>query len=161
MSLFGARNQQFTLSLSRDGTLNFPELGPIRLAGLTFERARQLIQTRVKQQLVGVDAVSLWQFAAINVFMAGEVKAPGAYSVSALTTITQALYASGGPTEIGTLRDIQVKRNGRVVKRFDLYELLALGDASNDMRLQSGDVLFVPLAGREVEIGGAVFRPGT
>jgi polysaccharide export outer membrane protein len=162
VSLFGARNQQFTLSLSRDGTLNFPELGPIRLAGLTFERARQLIQTRVKQQLVGVDAVvSMGILRAINVFMAGEVKAPGAYSVSALTTITQALYASGGPTEIGTLRDIQVKRNGRVVKRFDLYELLALGDASNDMRLQSGDVLFVPLAGREVEIGGAVFRPGT
>ena len=162
VSLFGARNQQFTLSLSRDGTLNFPELGPIRLAGLTFERARQLIQTRVKQQLVGVDAViSMGSLRAINVFMAGEVKAPGAYSVSALTTITQALYASGGPTEIGTLRDIQVKRNGRVVKRFDLYELLALGDASNDMRLQSGDVLFVPLAGREVEIGGAVFRPGT
>ena len=162
VSLFGARNQQFTLSLSRDGTLNFPELGPIRLAGLTFERARQLIQTRVKQQLVGVDAViSMGSLRAINVFMAGEVKAPGAYSVSALTTITQALYASGGSTEIGTLRDIQVKRNGRVVKRFDLYELLALGDASNDMRLQSGDVLFVPLAGREVEIGGAVFRPGT
>ena len=162
VSLFGARNQQFTLSLSRDGTLNFPELGPIRLAGLTFERARQLIQTRVKQQLVGVDAViSMGSLRAINVFMAGEVKAPGAYSVSALTTITQALYASGGPTEIGTLRDIQVKRNGRVVKRFDLYELLALGDASNDMRLQSGDVLFVPLAGREVEIGGAVFRPGS
>jgi polysaccharide export outer membrane protein len=162
VSLFGARNQQFTLSLSRDGTLNFPELGPIRLAGLTFERARQLIQTRVKQQLVGVDAViSMGSLRAINVFMAGEVKAPGAYSVSALTTITQALYASGGPTEIGSLRDIQVKRNGRVVKRFDLYELLALGDASNDMRLQSGDVLFVPLAGREVEIGGAVFRPGT
>ena len=129
---------------------------------MTFERARQLIQTRVKQQLVGVDAVvSMGSLRAINVFMAGEVKAPGAYSVSALTTITQALYASGGPTEIGTLRDIQVKRNGRVVKRFDLYELLALGDASNDMRLQSGDVLFVPLAGREVEIGGAVFRPGT
>ena len=128
---------------------------------MTFERARQLIQTRVKQQLVGVDAViSMGSLRAINVFMAGEVKAPGAYSVSALTTITQALYASGGPTEIGTLRDIQVKRNGRVVKRFDLYELLALGDASNDMRLQSGDVLFVPLAGREVEIGGAVFRPG-
>ena len=162
VSLFGARNQQFTLSLSRDGTLNFPELGPIRLAGLTFERARQLIQTRVKQQLVGVDVViSMGSLRAINVFMAGEVKAPGAYSVSALTTITQALYASGGPTEIGTLRDIQVKRNGRVVERFDLYELLALGDASNDMRLQSGDVLFVPLAGREVEIGGAVFRPGT
>ena len=162
VSLFGARNQQFTLSLSRDGTLNFPELGPIRLAGLTFERARQLIQTRVKQQLVGVDVViSMGSLRAINVFMAGEVKAPGAYSVSALTTITQALYASGGPTEIGTLRDIQVKRNGRVVKRFDLYELLALGDVSNDMRLQSGDVLFVPLAGREVEIGGAVFRPGS
>ena len=82
MSLFGARNQQFTLSLSRDGTLNFPELGPIRLAGLTFERARQLIQTRVKQQLVGVDAViSMGSLRAINVFMAGEVKAPGAYSV--------------------------------------------------------------------------------
>ena len=91
--------------------------------------------------------------------MAGEVRVPGAYSVSALTTVTQALFQAGGVTEIGSLRGIQVRRAGEIVTSFDVYDLLMRGDPSGDIRLQSGDVLFVPTIKSVVEIRGEVRRP--
>jgi len=96
---------------------------------------------------------------AISIFMAGEVAVPGAYSVSALTTITQALFQAGGIGDIGSLRNIQVKRNGLTVETFDVYQLLLKGDASGDVRLQSGDVVFVPPYAGIVDVEGAVKRP--
>ena len=96
---------------------------------------------------------------AINIFMAGEVVVPGAYSVSALTTVTQALFQAGGVGDIGSLRNIQVKRNGATVNAFDVYQLLLKGDASGDLRLQSGDVVFVPPHAGIVTVKGAVKRP--
>ena len=98
---------------------------------------------------------------AINIFMAGEVATPGAYSVSALTTITQALFQAGGIGDIGSLRNIQIMRNGVAVEAFDVYRLLLEGDASGDLRLQSGDVVFVPPYSGIVIVEGAVKRPMT
>ena len=119
-----------------------------------------MIDTRVRQQLIGVEAVvTLGRLRAIGVFMAGEVRVPGAYSVSALTTVTQALFQAGGVTDIGSLRDIQVRRAGKIVTTFDVYDLLMRGDPSGDIRLQSGDVLFVPTIDSVVEIRGEVRRP--
>ena len=116
IQLFGKDNEQYNLQVSRDGKISFPKLGPITVAGLTFEDARDLIRSRVADQLIGVQAtISMGRLRAINVFMAGEVAVPGAYSVSALTTITQALFQAGGISDIGSLRAIQVKRDGRDV----------------------------------------------
>ena len=158
--LFGTENNQYDLQISRDGAIALPKLGPIRLAGLTFEDARHAIQERVSEQLLGAEVtVSMGRLRAINVFMAGEVAVPGAYSVSALTTVTQALFQAGGVSEIGSLRNIQVKRRGRVAASFDAYSLLMKGDASGDSRLQSGDVVFVPPYDGIVTIHGAVKRP--
>ena len=158
--LFGKENAQYTLQVGRNGDINFPKLGSISLMGLTFEDARELIKTRVSQQLIGVEAViSMGRLRAIGIFMTGEVKVPGAYSVSALTTVTQALFQSGGVTGIGSLRNIEVRRGGVVVSTFDTYDLLLRGDASNDIRLQSGDVIFVPPYQGVVEIAGQVKRP--
>jgi polysaccharide export outer membrane protein len=160
IQLFGTENDQYDLQVTRDGEVSFPKLGPITVAGLTYEDARELIQSRIKDQIIGAQAtISMGRLRAINIFMAGEVAVPGAYSVSALTTITQALFQAGGIGDIGSLRNIQVKRNGLMVETFDVYQLLLKGDASGDVRLQSGDVVFVPPYAGTVEVGGAVKRP--
>jgi polysaccharide biosynthesis/export protein len=160
IQLFGKDNEQYNLQVSRDGKISFPKLGPITVAGLTFEDARDLIRSRVADQLIGVQAtISMGRLRAINIFMAGEVAVPGAYSVSALTTITQALFQAGGISDIGSLRAVQVKRDGISVASFDVYQLLLQGDASGDVRLQSGDVVFVPPYKGLVSVEGAVNRP--
>ena len=110
--------------------------------------------------MVGTDVVvSMGKLRAIDIFLAGDVYAPGSYSVSGLSTVLQALYAGGGITEIGSLRDIQVKRRGKLVGRLDAYDVLLRGDTSNDMRLASGDTVFVPTVNRLVTIDGEVKRP--
>lgn len=160
VQLFGKDNDQLNLEVNREGQVSFPKLGPVNVAGFTFEDAKALIKQRVAEQLIGVEAVvSIGRLRAINVFMAGEVVVPGAYSVSALATVSQALYQAGGVTDIGTLRNIQVKRNGKVVADFDVYDLLLRGDASSDVRLRSGDVVFVPPYDRLVTVEGEVKRP--
>ena len=160
VQLFGKENATYTLSVGRDGNINFPKLGAITVSGLTFEDSRALIDTRIEQQLIGVEAVvTLGRLRAISVFMAGEVRTPGAYSVSALTTVTQALFQAGGVNNIGSLRGIQVRRAGEIVAIFDVYDLLMRGDPSGDIRLQSGDVLFVPTIDSVVEVRGEVRRP--
>ncbi len=160
IDLFGTENNHYDLQVTRDGEINIPKLGPISLAGLTFEDAREFIRSRVAEELLGAQAsVSMGRLRAINVFLAGEVAVPGAYSVSALTTISQALFQVGGISDIGSLRNIQVKRNGNVVQTFDTYSLLLHGDSSNDIRLRSGDVVFVPPYTGMVTISGAVKRP--
>ena len=121
--LFGKENQQLNLQLGRFGDVNFPKLGSI-LAGLTFEDARDLIKTRVSQQMIGVESVvSMGRLRAISVFMI-DVAVPGSYSVSALTTVSQALFQAGGVTPVGSLRDIRVLRDGNLIRSFDVYDLL-------------------------------------
>ena len=160
IQLFGKDNNQYDLQVSREGKISFPKLGPITVAGLRFEDARDLIRSRVADQLIGVQStISMGRLRAINIFMAGEVAVPGAYSVSALTTITQALFQSGGISDIGSLRAIEVKRGGVSVASFDVYQLLLQGDASGDVRLQSGDVVFVPPYKGLISVDGAVNRP--
>lgn len=160
VQLFGKQNQQATLQIDRGGAINFPSLGPMLVNGLTFEEARRLIELRVQEGIIGAEVVvTLGRLRAINIFLAGEVRVPGAYSVSALTTVTQALYQAGGVSEIGSLRDIQVRRRGELVARFDSYDLLLNGDLSGDLTLQSGDVVFVPPFEAVVEMSGEVKRP--
>jgi len=160
IQLFGKDNEQLSLAVNREGQISFPKLGPINVAGFTFEDAKALIKQRVSEQLIGVEAVvSIGRLRAINIFMAGEVVVPGAYSVSALSTVSQALYQAGGVTDIGSLRSIQVKRAGKVVAEFDVYDLLLRGDATSDARLRSGDVVFVPPYKRLVTVRGEVKRP--
>ncbi|MDC1143567.1 SLBB domain-containing protein [Porticoccaceae bacterium] len=160
VQLFGSENDQYDLQVDRSGNVSFPKLGPIMLAGLTFEDARALVEARVKDQILGARVtVSMGRLRAINLFIAGEVVVPGAYSVSALTTVTQALFQAGGISDIGSLRHIQVKRGGEQVAKFDVYDLLLKGDVRGDVRLQSGDVVFVPPVKNTVTVQGAVNRP--
>lgn len=160
VQLFGNQNRSLRLTVSRDGAINFPELGPISVSGMTFNAARQAIETRVGQQMIGVQAsVSMGETRTIRVFVLGEAKLPGTYTVSGLATMTAALFASGGVTPIGSLRDIQLKRQGEVVRRLDIYDLLIRGDTRDDAQLLPGDTIFIPPVGSTVSVDGEVKRP--
>ena len=160
VQFYGKESQELVLEVNRDGQINMPRLGQINVSGLLFTDATALIKDKVANSLIGVNAVvTMGRLRVINVFMAGEVKIPGAYSVSALTTISQALFQARGLTDIGSLRDVQIKRQGKVVARFDVYDLLLRGNSHQDIRLHSGDVVFVPTYNALVEVSGEVKRP--
>jgi polysaccharide biosynthesis/export protein len=160
LQLWGKENQQLELPVSRDGTISFPQSGPQTVAGLTFDQARQQIKKRVSEQYIGVQAsVSLGELRSMRVFVLGEARNAGSYTVSSLSTITNALYVSGGIKRTGSLRNIQHKRDGKLVGELDLYDLLLAGDTSDDNRLQPGDVIFIPPVGDRVGIDGEVYRP--
>lgn len=158
--LVGEGGGRYSLTVGRDGVVDFPELGPIAVAGLRFPEAKDMLERRVAEQMIGMRAsVSIGALRSIQVFVLGEAERPGSYTVSGLSTMTNALFASGGVKPIGSLRDIQLKRDGKVVSRLDLYDLLLNGDTSADVRLLPGDVIFVPPIGITVGISGEVQRP--
>lgn len=160
VQLFGKESSSHTLTVDRNGAVAFPDLGPIQVAGLRFEEARALLSKQVNEQIIGVQAaVTMGELRSIRIIVAGDAYRPGSYTVSALSTVTHALTMAGGLKEIGSLRDIQVKRNGKLVGHFDVYDLLMRGDASGDIRLQSGDVVFVPSLKATVAVEGDVRRP--
>lgn len=160
VQLYGKKNETYELHVSREGVINFPDIGPIQVGGRTFGSMETNIKERVAEQLIGVKVyVTMGDLRSINIVLAGEVVRPGTQTVSSLSTITNVLIASGGLSDRGSLRNIQVKRGDRVVGSFDLYELLLNGDDSNDIRLKPGDVVFVPPLGAAVTVSGEVQRP--
>jgi protein involved in polysaccharide export with SLBB domain len=160
VQLFGSENAEYFLAVSREGTINFPEIGPISVLGLSFAELRDTINERVAQQMIGVRAsVTLGDLRSIQVFVLGDVRRPGSYTVNGLATITNALFASGGVEPIGSLRNITLRRGTDVVTTLDLYDLLLRGDTSDDVRLQAGDAIFVPPVGPTITIDGEVRRP--
>jgi protein involved in polysaccharide export with SLBB domain len=161
VQLFGGQNIEHFLPVSRDGTINFPEIGPINVTGLTFDEMRDTLNQRVMEQMIGVRAsITLGELRSIRVFVLGDVVRPGSYSVSGLAAITNALYAGGGVKRIGSLRNVALRRDGTTVSTLDLYDLLLRGDTRGDVRLQAGDAIFVPPVGPTVTVDGDVRRPG-
>lgn len=160
IQLYGKQSSELMLSVNRDGKIFIPDVGPVSVGGLRFTQARELIAERVRSTMLGTEAaVSMGPLRTINIFVVGEAKYPGAYAVSALTTVTQALFVAGGVSDIGSLRDISVKRSGKTVSEFDLYELLLRGDSRSDIHLQNGDVVFIAPLRAVAEVKGEVNRP--
>lgn len=160
VQLFGSQNRTLRLTVNRDGTVSFPELGPVQVGGQSFSAARSNLEARVAKQMIGVRAsVSMGDTRAIRVFVLGEARRPGSYTISGLGTMTSALFASGGVKPIGSLRDIQLKRAGAVVRHLDLYDLLVRGDTGSDAKLLPGDVIFIPPVGPTASVDGEVKRP--
>ncbi len=160
VELFGKKTARYQLVVGRNGSLILPEFGPIQVTGLTYDEVREEIDRRIAEQMIGVRAsVTMGQLRSVRIFLVGDVVRPGSYTVSALSTITNALLASGGVSKVGSLRDIQLKRGGRTVARLDLYDLLLRGDTSQDQQLQQGDAIFVPTIGSTAGIAGQVHRP--
>jgi polysaccharide export outer membrane protein len=161
VQLFGSQNRMYRLAIDREGKINFPEIGPIQILGKSFEVARDEIEQRVSSQLIGARAsVSIAEARSIQVFLAGDVKNPGTYTISGLSTVLGALYVAGGVSERGSLRNIQVKRGNAAVGRLDLYDLLLRGDSAGDLTLRAGDVVFVPPVTSTIAVDGSIRRPG-
>lgn len=160
VQLFGSQNQTLKLTVSRDGRVSFPQLGPIEIGSRRYSEVKSDIEARVARQMIGVRAdVSMGETRAISVFVLGEAKYPGSYTVSGLATVTTALFAAGGVKATGSLRNIQLKRQGEVARTLDLYDLLMRGDSANDAKLLPGDVVFIAAVGPTASIDGEVQRP--
>jgi polysaccharide biosynthesis/export protein len=145
IQLYGSEPATYSLTVQRDGRVNFPKLGPVMVSGLTFTEVRSTLEDRVQQQLIGSHiSVAMGDLRSIRVFVLGEAEKPGSYTVSGLSTMTNALFVSGGVKKIGSLRNIELKRDGRLVTVLDLYDLLLHGDTSHDQHLMPGDVIFIP-----------------
>ena len=154
IQLYGNQPANYELTVERDGRINFPKLGPIMVSGMTFDAARATIEQRVAKQLIGSRvSVTMGNLRSIRVFVLGEAEKPGSYTVSGLSTMTNALFVSGGVKKIGSLRNIELKRNGRLITTLDLYDLLLHGDTSGDRQLLPGDVIFIPPIGHTVDDG--------
>lgn len=146
--------------VDRSGNIYIPQIGPIHVAGQTFAQLRPYIKTQMGRVFRNFDIdVSMGQLRSIQVFVVGQARRPGSYTISSLSTLVNAIFATGGPTPQGSLRHIQLKRNGEIVVDFDLYALLLHGDKSNDVQLLPGDVIYIPPAGPQVAIAGNVKVP--
>lgn len=160
LQLYGTANSTHSLVVSRDGVIDFPDVGPITVAGQTFEELRENLARLVSQRLIGVaTSVTLGTLRSINVLVVGDVNSPGNKVVAALSSVVDVLAASGGISDIGSYRDITIKRGGRVAASVDLYQLLMTGGRGGNLRLQSGDIIFVPPMKQRVYVSGEVNRP--
>lgn len=160
VQLFGKESGQFELVINNEGSIQIPELGSITVTGLTYQELKQQLIEKYKQQVIGVTPhITMGKLRTIQIYLVGEVYRPGVVTLSSLSTVTHALFSSGGVNEIGSLREIQLKRSGKTVAIFDLYDLLVFGSTQGDKRLQQGDVIFVPTVKKLVSIDGNIRRP--
>lgn len=160
VQLYGQESVSHQLVVDREGRITIPRLGPLTVAGLSYDELKDLIKHEVSTRMIGMQvAVSMGELRSMQIFVLGEAHQPGAYTVGSLTTISQALLASGGVSDIASLRNVQLKRAGEIIVEFDLYDLLIRGDASKDRILQPGDAVFIPSRGPMVKVDGQVLRP--
>lgn len=160
IDVFGASQKTFTSTISPDGVIVIENIGPIRLAGLSVASAKNTIANRLGKYYADCHFdLSVGNIRTIQVQVVGEVEMPGTYSLSGLATSFNALYAAGGIKEIGTLRNIKVYRNSRVIANIDVYDYLINGNTSGDIRLQDGDMIVVGAYETLVNIDGQVKRP--
>lgn len=158
--LTGSKDEKFDLTVKLDGTILFPELGSISVIGKTFEDLKDTLSLLIEQSYIGVNIdVSIKNLSAKKITIVGAVKSPGTYLVNPYSTITSALAYSGGISEIGTLRNIQLIRNDGSKIDFDLYDLLIFGDRSNDITIEAGDTILINAAKQFVNLSGEVPRP--
>jgi len=158
--VWGLVESVFTETVNRNGEIFIPRVGTLKVWGLSFDKVEELIRAHLSRVYTGFrTSVTLGRLRTIRVFVVGEVTRPGAYTLSALSTLTNALFAAGGPSKQGTLRRIRLLRNNYLVSELDFYDFLLRGDKSRDVRLESGDAVFVPPIGPVVGLVGNVNRP--
>ncbi len=156
---WGLLEADYTLVVDREGMIHLPKIGRLSVGGLSFGETKALIKNKM-EAMTGVQAgVSMGSLRSIHVLVLGEVKAPGLYTISALATAANALLVSGGPTQLGSLRNVRLRRQGKTIAALDLYDFMISGDTSSDSRLMPGDVIFVPQSGPQVMVSGNVKRP--
>jgi protein involved in polysaccharide export with SLBB domain len=157
---WGTIDIDFRATIDRNGTINIPTIGSVVLAGVKAGEAENVIRKAVARLYKGVTvSVNFGQLRAITVYVVGQASRPGTYTVSSLSTLVTALFASGGPNANGSMRRVQVKRGGKVAAELDLYSFIAKGDKSADIKLLDGDTIYIPAAGGYVALVGKVNSP--
>ena len=147
-------------TVDRNGLIFLPQIGTVQVAGLQMSTVQTAVHSAISRQFRNFDlTVTLGQLRSVQVFLLGEAKEPGVHTVPALSSLVNALFASGGPSPTGSLRDIQLKRNGSTIAHLDLYQLLLQGDKSGDVRLQPGDIIYIPVVGPQAAVDGDVNKP--
>jgi len=160
IQVFGKEINELELEVNREGQIVFPQHGPFTVSGLSYREMKHLLTAKIKERVIGVDVViGMASLRSMRVFVLGDAYKPGQYTLSSLSSITHAIFAAGGLSDIGSLRKIELKRAGNTIKTLDLYDLLIHGDSSGDVLLQSGDVVFINSVGNTVSIDGEVRRP--
>lgn len=158
--MWGQVNQHADVRVDRSGNIYLPQVGQIHVAGIPYSNLDEHLRTAVGRIFRNFDlSAEVGQIRAIQVYVAGQARRPGVYTVSSLSTLVDALFASGGPSTSGSLRHIELRRGGTVVTQFDLYALLLHGDKTKDAPLESGDVIFIPPVGPQAAITGSVKAP--
>jgi polysaccharide export outer membrane protein len=157
---WGQIDVNYRAIVDRTGAIYLPKVGPISVAGVRYDQLNSYLKSAISRVFKNFDLdVTLGRLRAVQVFVVGQVRRPGSYTVSSLSTMVNALFASGGPSKRGSMRRILLKRQGKDVTSFDLYDLIAFGDKSKDVQLLSGDVILVPPVGHLVAIAGSVNVP--
>ena len=160
ISVWGSFEGQWTVRVDRNGEISLPRIGTIGVTGLTFEQLKSSLLNEFKKYFTDFEMnISMGQLRSILVYVVGNARKPGAYSLSSMSTLMNALFECGGPDKNGSMRDIQLKRGGKTIVHFDLYDMLLKGDKTRDMRLMPGDVIFIPTVGPLVGIAGQVNQP--
>ena len=165
--LTGDVELSYQLDVTREGFVVVPMIGQLYVANLTLAQVQSLMSSRLSRAYSGIrsgtthSSLSVSKLRSNQIYVVGDVQRPGSYQVSSAGTALSALYAAGGPTINGSLRRVEVRRGGRVVDALDVYDYVLLGDAAHDVRLETGDVVFVPIHGSRVRVVGEIARPAT
>jgi protein involved in polysaccharide export with SLBB domain len=158
---WGKIDLDYRVTVDRNGQINLPKVGTLTVAGLRYAQVEGYLRSAIGALFKGFELnVTLGQLRSIQIFVLGDARQPGAYTVSSLSTLVDALFASGGPSLTGTMRHIQLRRGNRVLTEFDIYDLVQRGDKSHDVQLLPGDVIYIPPIGAQVAISGDVNTPG-
>jgi len=152
--IWGSVQGDYNLTVDNNGQIAIPSVGVVHVSGLTYRQLGEVINKELAANYNNFQMnVTLDNLRTIQIFVTGQARFPGSYAVSSLSTLISALFAAGGPSKTGSMRDIQVRRGHKVVSHFDMYDFLLRGDKSKDIRLQSQDVIFIPPIGPLAAIG--------
>src|SRR3989338_7813438 len=160
VTIWGKVEGGWNVTVDRDGKISLPKIGVLGVAGLTFKELKELLYKGFSKYYTGFEMnVSMGILRTIRVYIVGNAERPGAYTISSVSTLVNALFESGGISKTGTMRDIQLKRNGKVIAHFDICDLLLKGDKTKDVRLMPEDVIFIPPVAQLAGIAGNVKNP--
>jgi protein involved in polysaccharide export with SLBB domain len=159
INIWGGVNTSLDLTVDREGKIILPEVGTFTVSGRSFGTLKELIKQKLGEIFnnVSVD-VSLTKLRKFKIYVVGEAKNPGSYEISSTNTLFNVLFMAGGPSDIGSLRNISIIRNNKTIKKIDLYDFILKGDKSNDIKLENGDTVYFNLKGKTVGIQGLVTR---
>jgi len=157
---WGQIDLQARVIVNRNGEIYLPKVGSISVAGVRYDQLQNYLKNNIGRLYKNFDlSVNLGRLRSIQVLVVGHAKKPGTYTVGSLSTLVNALFASGGPDGMGSMRHITVKRNNQTLVELDLYDLLVKGDKTNDVVLQSGDIILIPPVGPQVALVGSINEP--